>query len=143
MASNLGRVKHNGKILKASDRGNGYLTVFVCGKNRYLHRIIAQTFILNPENKEQVNHIDGNRHNDRVENLEWVSRLENMKHAKNVLRKDWCMIRKKVQLITKDKNILFNSIADSERFLFGKRTKTIEYHIRKYGYYSKYGILVY
>lgn len=143
MASSLGRVKHNGKILKATDRGKGYLTVFVCGKNRYLHRIIAQTFISNPENKEQVNHIDGNRHNDRVENLEWVSRLENMKHAKNVLRKDWCMIRKRVQLITKDKNILFNSIADSERFLFGKRTKTIEYHIRKYGYYSKHGILVY
>lgn len=143
MASNLGRVKHNGKVLKATDRGRGYLTVFICGKNRYLHRIIAQTFIPNPENKEQVNHIDGDRSNDCVENLEWVSRLENVKHAKNVLKKDWCMVRKPVQMITKDKITLFDSIADAERFLYGKRTKIIEYHIREKGYYSKNGILVY
>ena len=143
MASNLGRVTHNGKLLKATDRGNGYLTVYIEGKNRYLHRIIAQAFIPNPENKSEVNHIDGNRSNDCVENLEWVSRLENAKHAKEVLKRDWCMIRHKVQMITKDKNILFQSIADAERYLFGKRTKSVEQQIRKKGYNSKNGILIY
>ena len=143
IVSNLGRVSHNGKMLTATDRGNGYLTVFVDGKNRYLHRIVAKAFIPNIENKPQVNHIDGNRSNDCVENLEWVSRLENVKHAKEVLGKDWCMVRKKVQMITKDKNIMFNSIADAERFLFGKRTKRVEAHIRRKGYYSKNNILIY
>lgn len=141
--SNLGRVKHNGRILKATDRGNRYLTVSINKKNRYLHRIVAQAFIQNPENKEQVNHIDGNKSNDCAENLEWVSRLENIKHAKEVLKKDWCMVRKRVQMITKDKNIMFNSIADAERFLFGKRTKRIEYYIRTKGYYNKNGIKVF
>jgi Mg2+/Co2+ transporter CorC len=139
----LGRVTHNGKFLKATDRGNGYLTVHIEDKNRYLHRIVAQAFIPNPENKPQVNHIDGNRSNDCVENLEWVSRLENVKHAKEILKRDWCMVRYKVQMITKDKNILFNSIADAERYLFGKRTKTVEAQIRRKGYYSKNNILIY
>lgn len=143
MASNLGRVTHNGKFLKATDRGNGYLTVHIEGKNRYLHRIIAQAFIPNPENKSEVNHIDGNRSNDCVKNLEWVSRLENAKHAKEVLKRDWCMVRHKVQMTTKDKNILFQSIADAERYLFGKRTKRVEEQIRRKGYYSKNGILIY
>lgn len=143
MVSSLGRVSHNGKLLKATDRGNGYLTVHIEGKNRYLHRIIAQAFIPNPKNKSEVNHIDGNRSNDCVENLEWVSRLENAKHAKEVLKRDCCMVRHKVQMITKDKNILFQSIADAERYLFGKRTKRVEEQIRRKGYYSKNNILIY
>lgn len=50
-----------------------------------VHTIIAKTFIPNIENKTQVNHIDGNKQNNCVENLEWVTELENVSHARKVL----------------------------------------------------------
>lgn len=68
---------------------NGYLTVDF-NKNRrrihrYIHRLVAQTFIPNPENKCDVNHINGVKTDNRVENLEWATRSENMKHSFDVL----------------------------------------------------------
>jgi hypothetical protein len=50
------------------------------GSGFYLHRVIAMTFIPNPHNLEEVNHIDGNPYNNRVENLEWITREDNMRH---------------------------------------------------------------
>ena len=51
------------------------------GKNEYLHRLLAIHFIPNPDNLPNVNHKDGNKSNNSVENLEWVNRSENIKHA--------------------------------------------------------------
>lgn len=50
-------------------------------KTLYLHRLIAETYIPNPNNKPEVNHIDGNKLNNSIDNLEWVDRIENSKHS--------------------------------------------------------------
>ena len=53
-------------------------------KAAYVHRLVAEAFIPNPENKQEVNHKDANRTNNNVENLEWVTHLENMQHCEHL-----------------------------------------------------------
>lgn len=87
--STLGRIKSlkwgKEKILKMTPDKDGYLqvTLFIEGKQKTfkVHRIVAELFIENPEGKPAVNHIDGDKQNNFVENLEWVTRSENMRHA--------------------------------------------------------------
>ncbi len=69
------------KYLKASLHNAGYLTVYVDGKNRLLHRLLAEVFIPNPDNLPCVNHKDGNKLNNDLNNLEWCTYGENNKHA--------------------------------------------------------------
>lgn len=84
--SNFGDVCNNetGRILKPC-LVNGYLQVTLCDRNghhKYLvHRLVAMTFLDNPYAYPQVNHIDGNKTNNCVDNLEWCTGSENMKHA--------------------------------------------------------------
>lgn len=79
--SNFGRVKSNRKILTPWNDGKGYMKVELHGKSMRVHRLVAQAFIPNPENKKQINHKDGNKSNNDSSNLEWCTNSENTKHA--------------------------------------------------------------
>ena len=70
-----------GKLLTAKTDTSGYRTVRLSGKDVRIHRLVAQAFIPNPDNKPEVNHKDGNKANNHKDNLEWATRMENMQHA--------------------------------------------------------------
>ncbi len=82
--SNLGRVYKDNKELRKNENGDGYLVVYV-GNNRSVgvHRLVAMAFIPNdePEIKKTVNHIDFDRKNNIVSNLEWMSHTDNVKYS--------------------------------------------------------------
>lgn len=94
--SNFGRVKslhynrtNVPRILSAKHNQGGYHFVTLSKnnkqRNRKIHILVAQAFIPNPDAKPQVNHIDGDKSNNRVENLEWVTASENVRHSFSAL----------------------------------------------------------
>jgi hypothetical protein len=89
------KTKH---VLTPCANKKGYLKINLNKKSFFIHRLVAKAFIPNPENKPFVNHIDGNKANNNVNNLEWVTNSENMIHAyKNGLRNVY-----KINQYTKD-----------------------------------------
>lgn len=88
--SNYGNVKNNNtcKLRKKSLTKRGYYSIMFSFKNKFkfipVHRLVALAFIPNPENKICVNHIDGNKLNNNVNNLEWATHSENNQHAYDI-----------------------------------------------------------
>lgn len=98
--------KRKKKLIGHIDRC-GYKEVIIDNKQKLVHRIVAECFIPNPENKPCVNHKDGNKLNNCIDNLEWCTYSENTKHAyKNGLEKK-CLGEKHHAHKLTTENVLF------------------------------------
>lgn len=117
MVSNLGKVKRvsggagrsaaGNYILSLVDNGNGYVRVSLCQdgivKRHYVHRLVAHAFLPLPSSDQvEINHKDGDPFNNRVDNLEWSTRLENERHAISLLGKSNAGERNGMSVLTSD-----------------------------------------
>ena len=121
MVSNKGRIKYDNKRLyNGTIISNGYVYFNLSMKNKkkqiLVHRVVAQNFLSNIKNLPCVNHKDGNKSNNRVENLEWISYSDNLKHAiDNKLNNSSLDNKISVTRINPDTNEtkIYNSIKDT------------------------------
>ena len=104
------------KILKPILRSNGYVSVVLRKDNKsipmYVHRLVAITFLKNEENKEVVNHKNGIKTDNNLNNLEWVTHTENSQHLKSV-------------------RDMYN---DMDEIRYDKETKTFFFYTKHTGY---------
>lgn len=115
--SSDGEVRNkNGFMLKPCKDKDGYLYVSLHRNKKghfvFIHRLVAKAFLNNPDNKPQVNHIDGNKMNNATSNLEWVTSSENNKHKFSALGVK-AYNRKKVRCI--ETGEIFDSISDAAK----------------------------
>ena len=131
--SNMGRVRNaKGKILSPQKRQHGYLCVQLHGKGGHatrnmktfsIHRLVAEAFIPNPNGLEEVNHLDEDKANNMVDNLEWINHADNTNYGTCQRRRAQKLINgirsRRVMQFTVDGKFVkeFPSIAEVERQL--------------------------
>ena len=101
--SNTGRIRRKkskiDKAIRVDKDGYQVIHLYLNGNRqcKRVHRVVADAFIDNPLNKPEVNHINGNKLDNRVENLEWNTSLENVRHAwaNNLIKPSYSMLGKK------------------------------------------------
>ena len=96
VATKDGKIFVNGIQRKLNTNHHGYERVTINNKQIAVHRLVALQHIPNPENKPEVNHINGVKNDNRVENLEWVTKSENRKHAFKFLSHKKTKVRRKI-----------------------------------------------
>lgn len=119
--NNNGEVKRGNKILKHSiSRGYHYITICIKGKTyqKSIHRLVAELFLENPKNKPHVNHKDGDKNNNNVNNLEWVTLSENQLHRYRVLKKYTPVknFSKSIKVVNNIEHKYFDSIREACRY---------------------------
>ena len=126
--SNTGKVRSlnylghgNTREIKPWNNG-GYrrVNLFVAGekKNFLLHRLVAEAFIPNPENKPEVNHKDGDKWNNAASNLEWTTRKENLKHADDTGLREESIRALRTHNSHKKKPIIATNVITGEEIFF-------------------------
>jgi hypothetical protein len=128
------RNKHTKRILKASCSG-GYMSIGLMSnghKSLKVHRLVAQTFIDNPENKPHINHIDKNRSNNNIDNLEWCTVSENNIHKCLTLEQktNQNLTIWRCDVNTNDKLQMYNSIADAAKWCVENKHSLSEHIVK-------------
>ncbi|QHL87406.1 hypothetical protein GU926_08145 [Nibribacter ruber] len=125
LVSNKGRVYSlvNESLMSLNSRVRGYVSVnLMMQKGKYatitVHRLVAGTFIENPENNTHVNHKDGVRHNNNVENLEWTTCKDNINHGHTRRRK---FTDKELATLLKDRPDLYSAVLEMKQYLLEKK----------------------
>lgn len=143
--SNLGNVrrKYTNKQLSYNVHKTGYLNVHLSHAPRLsrpnIHRLVAEAFIPNPENKPQVNHIDEDKTNNRADNLEWVTAKENINHGTRTKRAGQAQ---SIKIKCLETGVIYDSLIDCakklnvdngdlSRVIHGKRKSVGGYHFER------------
>lgn len=129
--SNLGNVKSlprnttKGKLLKPAKTRNGYLQVVLSkngeAKRFYIHRLVAEAFLPNEDELPEVDHINSDKTDNRVANLQWISRVENLRKKETGM-----MIPKRVICLETGK--IFETVADAANYV-NRTPRTMLYHL--------------
>lgn len=130
VAENNNKLK--GRLLSPRKHSGGYVRVSLCKRGNvldfFIHRLVAKTFIANPREGNQVNHINGNKTDNRVSNLEWVNDQQNKAHAWGIgLHKKTLQAFKKSHktkarpILCVEKGFIYSSASEAARALGLKR----------------------